>query len=77
MSPFFKRHLCGTGTLSPRQASRDADALLLAVHWSRVPDVLKQAGDLSGKMVISCSLPENAHRFERFKFSRQREWRML
>jgi len=42
---------------SPRDAARDADAVLLAVHWSRVNDVLKQAGDLSGKVVISCSLP--------------------
>jgi predicted dinucleotide-binding enzyme len=32
---------------------------LLAVHWSRVADVLKQAGDLSGKVIISCSLPMN------------------
>ena len=40
---------------SPEEAARDADALLLAVHWSRVNDVLKQAGSLSGKMVVSCS----------------------
>jgi predicted dinucleotide-binding enzyme len=30
------------------------------VHWSRVADVLKQAGDLAGKVIISCSLPMNA-----------------
>lgn len=42
---------------SPRDAARDADVLLLAVHWSRVNDVLKQAGDLTGKVVVSCSLP--------------------
>src|SRR5438128_10973497 len=30
---------------TPADAARDADALLLAVHWSRVPDALKQAGD--------------------------------
>ena len=35
------------------------DAVLLAVHWSRVNDVLKKAGDLSGKAVITCSLPMN------------------
>jgi predicted dinucleotide-binding enzyme len=46
---------------TPREATLDADALLLAVHWSRVADVLKQAGDLSGKVVISCSLPMNAN----------------
>ena len=44
---------------TPREAA-DADALLLAVHWSRVGDVLKQAGDLSGKVIVSCSLPMNA-----------------
>jgi len=42
---------------TPADAARDADALLLAVHWSRVDDVLKQAGDLSGKTIINCSLP--------------------
>jgi len=48
----------GAGT--PAEAARDADALLLAVHWSRIDDVLKQAGDLSGKVIVSCSLPMNA-----------------
>jgi predicted dinucleotide-binding enzyme len=45
---------------TPAEAARDADALLLAVHWSRVDDVLKQAGDLSGKVIVTCSLPMNA-----------------
>ena len=45
---------------TPAQAAEDADVVLLAVHWSRVADVLKQAGDLSGKVVLSCSLPMNA-----------------
>ncbi len=45
---------------TPREAAQDADALLLAVHWSRVDDVLQQAGDLSGKVIVSCSLPMNA-----------------
>ena len=45
---------------TPAEAARDADALFLAVHWSRVDDVLKQAGDVSGKVIISCSLPMNA-----------------
>jgi predicted dinucleotide-binding enzyme len=44
---------------TPADAARDADALLLAVHWSRVDDVLKQAGDLAGKVIVSCSLPMN------------------
>jgi 8-hydroxy-5-deazaflavin:NADPH oxidoreductase len=44
---------------TPGEAARDADALLLAVHWSRIDDVLRQAGDVSGKVVVSCSLPMN------------------
>src|SRR2546427_8236812 len=45
---------------TPREAALHADALLLAVHWSRVDAVLKQAGDLSGKVIVTCSLPMNA-----------------
>jgi predicted dinucleotide-binding enzyme len=44
---------------SPRHAGREADAVLVAVHWSRMDDVLSQAGDLSGKVVLTCSLPMN------------------
>jgi len=51
-------HNARAGT--PREAAQGADALWLAVHWSRIDDVLKQAGDLSGKVIISCSLPLNA-----------------
>jgi len=45
---------------TPGEAAREADALLLAVHWSRIDEVLKQAGDVSGKVIVSCSLPMNA-----------------
>ena len=45
---------------TPAEAARNADALLLAVHGSRVDDVLKKAGDLAGKVIVSCSLPMNA-----------------
>src|SRR5207245_770863 len=45
---------------TPAEAAEEADALLLAVHWSRVDDVLKQAGDVSGKVIVTCSLPMNA-----------------
>ena len=50
---------------TPAEAAKDADAILLAVHWSRIDDVLKddalkQAGDLSGKVILSCCLPMNA-----------------
>jgi predicted dinucleotide-binding enzyme len=44
---------------TPREAALHADALLLAVHWSRFADVLEQAGDLSGKVLLTCSLPMN------------------
>lgn len=42
---------------TPAEASKDSDALLLAVHWSRLDDVLGQAGDLDGKVIVTCSLP--------------------
>lgn len=44
---------------TPAEAARDADALLLAVHWSRFDDVLKQAVDLTGRIILTCSLPMN------------------
>ena len=44
---------------TPADAARDADAVFLAVHWGRVGAGLKQAGDLSGKVIVSCSLPMN------------------
>ena len=49
-----------TGTAragTPREAAHGSDVLLLAVHWSRVDDVLRQAGDLTGKILMTCSLP--------------------
>jgi hypothetical protein len=49
---------------TPSEAARHADVLLFAVHWSRVDDVLKRAGDLSGKVIVSCSLPMNADNTE-------------
>jgi predicted dinucleotide-binding enzyme len=44
---------------TPREAAQEADAVLLAVHWSRLDDVLAQAGDLAGKVLVTCSLPMN------------------
>src|SRR5438093_9303620 len=49
---------------TPHEAAQEADALLLAVHWSRIDDVLNQAGDLSGKIVLTCSLPMNGDNTE-------------
>jgi 8-hydroxy-5-deazaflavin:NADPH oxidoreductase len=42
---------------TPADATRDADVVLLAVHWTRVDDALAQAGGLSGKVLLTCSLP--------------------
>jgi hypothetical protein len=49
---------------TPGEAAREADALLLAVHWSRIDDALGQAGDVSGKVVVSCSLPMDLDNIE-------------
>src|SRR5262249_32599937 len=50
-----KRASAGT----PADAAREADVVLVAVHWRRVNDVLNHAGSLAGKVVITCSLPMN------------------
>ncbi len=44
---------------TPREAAQEADTVLLAVHWSRIDDVLNQTGDLSGKVIVTSSLPLN------------------
>src|SRR6186713_325382 len=44
---------------TPRDAAHHADAILVAVHWNRMDDVLRQTGDLSGKVLVTCSLPLN------------------
>jgi 8-hydroxy-5-deazaflavin:NADPH oxidoreductase len=49
---------------TPADATLNADALLFAVHWLRIDDVFAQAGDLRGKIIITCSLPMNADNTE-------------
>jgi len=46
------------GTL--RDAAQESELLVLAVHWSRLDDVLSQAGNLAEKTIVTCSLPMNA-----------------
>jgi predicted dinucleotide-binding enzyme len=41
-------------------AVRDADVVLLAVPWSRVPAALRAAGPLRGTILIDCTNPMNA-----------------
>ena len=45
---------------TPAEAVRGADAVLLAVHWSRIDDVLTQAGDLDGRIIVNCCVPLDA-----------------
>jgi predicted dinucleotide-binding enzyme len=45
---------------TPGEAAKNVDALLLAVHWSRFDDVLKQVGDLSGRVILTCCLTMDA-----------------
>jgi predicted dinucleotide-binding enzyme len=44
---------------TPSEAARDADVVVLAVHWLQFDDVLRQTGNLSGKVIVTCSLPMN------------------
>ena len=41
---------------SPAEAAQ-AEVILLAVRWPDLPDALKQAGSLAGKIVIDCTNP--------------------
>jgi 8-hydroxy-5-deazaflavin:NADPH oxidoreductase len=43
---------------TPREAA-ECDAVLLAVNWSQVDDVLQQAHDLVGKVLVTCLIPMN------------------
>ncbi|CUH81275.1 NADPH-dependent F420 reductase [Tropicibacter naphthalenivorans] len=47
----------GGSTAPVAEAVANADAILLSVHWSRIDDVLTQAGDLAGKTVLNCCVP--------------------
>jgi predicted dinucleotide-binding enzyme len=49
---------------APRQAVEQCDLIVLAVHWLRLNDVLAQAGDLTGKIVLSCTNPLDASNSE-------------
>jgi len=44
---------------TPRDTAAESDVLLLAVHWSRIDEVLRQTGKLKGKVIVSRSLPMN------------------
>ena len=42
---------------TPTEAAGGADLVLLAVHWTRLDDVLARAGTLAVKILLTCSLP--------------------
>lgn len=46
---------------TPRQAAQESDVVLIAVNWSQLDDVLERAGDLTGKVVVTCALPMGPH----------------
>jgi predicted dinucleotide-binding enzyme len=50
------RHDARAGT--PGEAA-EAGVVLLAVPWSQVDDALHKAGDLSGKVLLTCTMPMN------------------
>jgi predicted dinucleotide-binding enzyme len=43
--------------IGPLGDTAKAEAVLLAVPWSAVPDALKASGDLSGKVLLDCTNP--------------------
>jgi 8-hydroxy-5-deazaflavin:NADPH oxidoreductase len=45
----------GATTGTPAEAGRFADVVALAVPWSSIDDALKQAGDLSSKLIWDCT----------------------
>ncbi|MWD27439.1 transmembrane reductase oxidoreductase [Aquicoccus sp. SCR17] len=49
----------GGAHASVSEAVVGAEAILLSVHWSRIDDVLDQAGDMSGQVVLNCCVPLN------------------
>lgn len=42
---------------SIREAAQASEVVVLSVPWAAVPEVLKQAGPLAGKIVIDCTNP--------------------
>lgn len=50
----------GARAVTPPEVAEQSEVIVLSVHWSRVDDVLAQAGDLAGKIVLSCINPLDA-----------------
>jgi predicted dinucleotide-binding enzyme len=50
----------GAKSSSPADAAKNAEAVLFAVQWSTIDEVLHQSRSLAGKTVLTCSLPMTA-----------------
>jgi predicted dinucleotide-binding enzyme len=44
-------------TVGPMPSAADADVVVLAVPWGEVPDALRNAGPLTGKVLLDCTNP--------------------
>ena len=42
---------------TPAEAAAQSEVILLAARWMEVPDALRQAGPLHGKVVVDCTNP--------------------
>jgi hypothetical protein len=47
----------GATAVTPAEAARDADIVVLAVPWTAAEDVVRRLGDLSGKIVVDPTNP--------------------
>jgi predicted dinucleotide-binding enzyme len=47
----------GASLASVREAAAGAEVVLLAVPWRAVPDAVRAAGDLAGKVLLDCTNP--------------------
>jgi 8-hydroxy-5-deazaflavin:NADPH oxidoreductase len=46
-----------TRTAPVKDAAQSGDVVVLAVPWAAVPDALRSAGDLKGKVLLDCTNP--------------------
>jgi 8-hydroxy-5-deazaflavin:NADPH oxidoreductase len=49
-----------SASLGSVSEAAQAEVILLAVRWASIPDALKSAGDLSGKILLDCTNPVDA-----------------
>jgi predicted dinucleotide-binding enzyme len=63
---------------TPAEAASGSDVVILAVHWTRVEDVLAQAGKLTDVAYSRARNPELSYRFTRYpKNLGETAWRTI